>query len=1069
MLSRSSSLFLIALLLVPAAWGQSPEDWAQEVDYDMDIRLDTETHRVDGHQVLTYTNNSPDTLHTVYYHLYFNAFQPQSMMAERNRHLPDPDGRTVPRIFNLAPDEQGWQKVESLTQDGTSVSYNINDTVMRVDLAEPIPPGTSTTFEMEYRSQVPLQTRRSGRDSRGDRIDYSMTQWFPKLAEYDERGWHANFYVNREYYAPYGEFDVRITLPAEYTIGATGVLQNPNEVGHGYDINGNGTWRPSDLQTSSDSLTWHFRAEHVHNFAWSADPEYIHDKVTADGTTHHILYKEEVAEQWRPLQDDMPELTRFFSQEYGDYPYPQMTVAQGGDGGMEYPMFTVVSSYDGPEFENKSSYQSVLGTTVHEFAHMWYYSSLGTNEADYAWMDEGFTSYATEEGMAHLLGRPANHVGSRLSVVTMHDLGLAEPFSTPADWFSTNLAYGVTSYPGGQMFVDMMGYVIGDEQRDQWLKRYVRERTGAHPDPFDLELFAEQESGLMLDWYFWQFTESTRTVDDAITNLEQQPRGDSVAVDLRLERKGSIRMPQDVKLTLADGSTQWINVPLASMHGHKPVSDDWIVAEPWPWVAPENTVSVTVPARVEEAVIDPNGQTPDVNRLNNSASLPLETRFLQAPQSDWFDYQVGVRPLFGYAHDFGFGGGLQARGQYFRGDYRLRTTVTVWPEVLFSNGDNPNLPDAVLNQPGTVSSRPLDSGSWIDGIDYELRYERPFSPFGARATLELSSMKHLGILENQLSFNVPLRSPLADTEERLQFSLLQQLNLSDRTYGLDRTAQEVPVLCAFGPCPPITRTEPTNPWGQSHTLSGLLEYTVREGGDHIAARAEIGGALQPYEASPSANLSSFDQASRFTLEAQQQADLGPLTGEANLQFGLGADGLLPHKQFVLGGRSIESQWRNDTYRQASAAFERPVADAHLVGFGPAGPVAYLRSETATFERFGRTGENTLAGRVSLGGHPFASVNPLSPLRLSAFSGLGTVWSEGAFLSGLDADDLVGDAGLGARYSISDIPHLDRWTAQSDVLQGLDVVAKFPFWASDPGMIEAGQDEFAFRWLIGIEL
>ena len=1050
MRSRLTALSLIALLLVPTVSAQSPEDWAQEVDYDMDIRLNTETHRVDGHQVLTYTNNSPDTLHTVYYHLYFNAFQPQSMMAERNRHLPDPDGRTVPRIFNLSPSEQGWQKVESLTQDGTPVSYNINDTVMRVELAEPILPGTSTTFEMHYRSQVPLQTRRSGRNSRGDSIDYSMTQWFPKLAEYDERGWHANFYVNREYYAPYGEFDVRMTLPAEYTVGATGVLQNPDEVGHGYDLEGSGTWRPSDLQASADSLTWHFRAEHVHNFAWSADPDYIHDKVTADGTTHHILYKEEVAEQWRPLKNDMPELTRFFSQEYGAYPYPQMTVAQGGDGGMEYPMFTVVSSYDGPAFEEKSSYQSVLGTTVHEFAHMWYYSSLGSNEADYAWMDEGFTSYATEEGMAHLLGRPARHVGARQSVVTMHDLGLAEPFSTPADWFSTNLAYGITSYPGGQMFVDMMGYVIGDEQRDQWLKRYFRERKGEHPDPFDLELFAEQESGLMLDWYFWQFTESTRTVDDAITDLEQQRRGDSVQVDLTLERKGSVRMPQDVKLTLADGSTQWINVPLASMHGHKPVADDWIVADDWPWVAPEHTVSVTVPAEVEAAVIDPNGQTPDVNRLNNSASFPLEARFLRAPQSDWFDYQVGVRPLFGYAHDFGFGGGVQARGQYFRGAHRLRTTLTLWPEVLFSDGADPSLPGEFADP--NLSTRESDIGSWIDGLDYELHYERPFDPFGARATLELSSMKHLGILENRLSFHIPLHSPLADTEERLQFALLQQWNPSDRAYGLDRTT-----------------TNPSNPWGQSHSVSGRLQYSVQEGSDRIDVTAEVGGALQPYQAAGRTAPSALDQVSRLSLTAQQQANLGPLTGQAAFQFGLGADGLLPHKQFVLGGRSIQSQWRNDTYRQASAAFERPVSDAHLVGFGPAGPVAYLRSETAAFERFGRTGENTLAGRMSLGGHPFASVNALSPLRLSAFSGLGTVWSEGAFLAGLEADDLVGDAGIGARYSLSEIPHLRRWTAQSDVLQGLDVVAKFPLWASDPDLIEAGQDEFAFRWLIGVEL
>ncbi|MCS4156613.1 M1 family metallopeptidase [Salinibacter ruber] len=1057
------SLLLLLLLCSPAlAVAQSPGQWQQHVDYEMDIRLNPETHQVDGHQRLTYTNNSPDTLRTVYYHLYFNAFQPQSMMAERNRHLPDPDGRTVPRIFNLTPDEQGRQTVTSLTQDGTPVSYEMYDTVLRVDLAEPIPPGTSTTFVMDYRSQVPLQTRRSGRNSRGDDIDYTMTQWYPKMAEYDERGWHANYYINREYYAPYGEFDVEITLPAEYTIGATGVLQNPDEVGHGYDIDGSGTWRPSDGLPDADTLTWHFRAEDVHNFAWSADPDYIHDKVTADGTTHHILYKPEVAEQWRPLRNNMPDLTAYFSDEYGDYPYPQMTVAQGGDGGMEYPMFTVVSSYDGPEFEEKSSYRSILGTTVHEFAHMWFYSALGSNEADYAWMDEGFTSYATTEGMAHLAGQPADHTGARQSVVTMHKLGIAEPFSTPADWFSTNTAYGITSYPGGQMLVDMLGYVMGDAQRDQWLRRYFRERAGMHPDPFDLELFAEQESSLMLDWYFQQVTESTRTVDDAIADLDQRRTGDGVTVDLTLKRKGSLRLPQDVKLTLADGTTQWLNVPLASMHGHKPVPDDWIVTEPWPWVAPEKTVSVTVDSRVEKAVIDPNGETPDVNRLNNSTTLPLRTRVLRAPQPSWSHYELGVRPLAGYADDFGFGGGLQVRGQYFRGERQLRGTVTLWPEVLFSGGDDPVLQDPDLPAPDSRLPSDNDGGSWFEGIDYEFSYEHPVPAFSARSTVSLTAAKRLGVLENQLSLQLPLSSPLADRSERLRLSAVHQLNSSDRAFGLSRTPYAQlrdRQGNALG-----TRDQIFNPWGQSHAVSARLNYTKAHGGDRVSAVAELGGALRSFDSDVLSG--PFDQASRVSLTAQKTADLGALTGRANLQFGLGADGLLPHKRFVLGGRSLEAQWHNDTYRQASAAFEQPVSDAHLVGFGPAGPVAYLRAANG---RLGLSGENITAGRLSFGGTPFPTVNALSPLRLSAFSGIGTTWNEGAFLSGFAADNLKADAGIGARYSISEIPHLERWTAQSDFLQGLDVVAKFPLWASDPGRIEGSTDEFDFRWRIGIEL
>jgi hypothetical protein len=1021
---------LLCLLLLPVlpAVGQSPSQWAQEVDYEMDITLHADEHQYTGHQTLTYTNNSPDTLTTVYYHLYFNAFHPESMMAERNRQLPDPDGRIVPRIFNLGPEDRGWHRVRSLTQDGKAVSFEVYDTVMRVDLAEPIRPGESTTFEMNWRAQVPLQTRRSGRDSRGDSIDYTMTQWYPKLAAYDERGWHANFYVNREYYAPFGSFDVEITLPAEYTIGATGLLQNPDEIGHGYDIDGDGTWRPPDGGPDRDSLTWHFTAENVHNFAWSADPDYVHDKVEEDGTTHHILYKPGVAEQWAPLKTDMPKLTAFFNREYGDYPYPQMTVAQGGDGGMEYPMFTVVSSYDGPAFEQKSSRRSVLGTTVHEFAHMWYYAALGSNEADYGWMDEGFTSYATSEGMAHLTGSPARH--SPVPTARFQKLGLFEALSTPADWFETNLGYGVASYPGGELVVDMLGYVIGDEQRDRWLRRYLREREYQHPDPYDLELFAEEESGLMLDWYFWQFTRSTRQLDDAIDNLENTPAGDGYQASFTLEREGTARMPHDVKLTLADGSTQWVNVPLASMHGHKPVPDDWIVTDPWPWVQPEKRFTVSVPAPVETAALDPEARTPDVNRLNNSTDFPLRTRFLHAPDAAWTEYQVGYRPLAGYADRFGAGGGLQARGRYFTGDHTVRAMVTLWPEVLLSDGEDPAL-----------GSPAADPGSWVGGLDYEVRYEHAFAPLGPRATLGVAAAKHLGVLENRVALTKPLSSLLRDGTETLGLTVRHQYNPSDRVFG-----------GRAGPGGAVR-----NPFTQSHLLSTRLYHTLQEGGSRIHAEIEIGGALD-------GTAGPLDGATRAALEARTQRTAGPLTLQADLQAGLGPSDLVPHRQFRLGGRSVDAQWHHDAFRQGSAVFEQPTADAHLAAFGPAGPVAYLRGDRSPIG-----GSNVLAGRLSVSATPFPDLNPLAPLSVEAFSGLGTAWSRGAFLAGVDADRLVADAGLGARYAVSSIPHLDRWTAQSDVLQQLDIVAKFPLWASDPGLIEAGQDEFEARWLIGVEL
>jgi len=1078
MLNRFAAFFVAVLLLISApARGQSPEQWQQEVHYDMDITLHADEHQYTGTQRLAYTNNAPDTLHTVYYHLYFNAFHPNSMMAERNRHVPDPDGRIVPRIFTLDEDERGWHRIHSLTQDGAEVEVKIRDTVMEVDLAEPIPPGETTTFRMHWRAQIPLQTRRSGRDSRGGGVDFSMTQWYPKMAEYDERGWHADPYVMREFYAPYGTFDVQITAPAEYTLGATGILQNPDAIGKGYDLDGSGTWRPSDGSPEADSLTWHFLAADVHDFAWGADPDYIHDKVEANGVTHHILYKPDVAENWESLKDQMPRLEAFFSREYGKYPYPQMTVAQGGDGGMEYPMFTLVAGYDNPEFEEKDGPLSILGTTVHEFAHMWYHTALGNNESDYAWIDEGFTSYATAEGFAHLTGRPASH--SPRSIVNLQKMGLFEQLSTPADWFHTNTGYGVASYPGGELLVAMLGYVIGDEQRDQWLKRLVRQRTYEHPDPFDLELFAEQVSGMKLDWYFWQFTHSTRQLDDAISDVRQTPTSDGVRVEMALEREGEAVMPHDIELTLADGSTQMVHVPLLVTHGHKPVPDDWIVTDAWPWVYPEKTVTFTVPSRVTQATLDPEGRTPDVNRLNNTMNFPVKTRFLRAPQNNRFQYELGIRPLASYADRFGVGVGVQTRGMHL-GDYRFRGTLTLWPEVLFSNGEDPSLPQASSlptaspepgnplfpGSPPSFSNRSpfvTDNGSWFDGIDFELSATAPVDVLGPRATGTLQTAKHLGFMESRLSVQKPLSSPLSETSQRLTASVNHQLNASDRVFGIGAA----PIFFQGpGNVPPegfpLEGRVVENPFRQTHNLSARVEYEVARGTDRISVSAEMGGSLRdPAFGVP---FGSGGSATRVSLEGTKTAPLGPFTARADLQFGLGPDDLLPHKRFVLGGRSTERLWRSDTYRQPSAAFEAPVEDAHLVGFGPAGPVAYLENGMRS-----PRGSRILAGRLSLHAQPFRTFNPLTPLGLELFSGLGTAWSRGAFLAGFDDDRLIGDAGFGARYDISQISHLDRWIQQSDLLQGLDVVARFPVYASDPEIIDASENEFDFRWLIGVQL
>ena len=207
--------------------------WQQEAHYQMDIDFNTKNHQFDGLQELTFINHSPDTLNKVFYHLYFNAFQPGSMMDVRSRTIVDPDRRVGDRISKLSQSEMGIQQVLSLKQNNSELDFNIEGTILDVNLNEPIFPGDTVQFDMEFKTQVPLQIRRSGRMNK-EGIDYSMSQWYPKLCEYDKDGWHANPYVGREFYGIWGSFDVRIQMDAKYVIAATGTLQNPDEIGHGY-------------------------------------------------------------------------------------------------------------------------------------------------------------------------------------------------------------------------------------------------------------------------------------------------------------------------------------------------------------------------------------------------------------------------------------------------------------------------------------------------------------------------------------------------------------------------------------------------------------------------------------------------------------------------------------------------------------------------------------------------------------------------------------------------------------------------------------------------------------------
>lgn len=573
--------------------------WQQQVDYTMDIDMDVNNYQYKGKQQLVYTNNSPDDLDRVFYHLYFNAFQPGSQMDVRSLNIADPDRRVGDRISKLKPNEIGYIKVNSLKQDGAAVTYETVGTILEVQLQKPIKAGETVTFDMLFEAQVPVQIRRSGRNSKED-VALSMAQWYPKMAEYDFQGWHTPPYIAREFHGVWGDFDVTLHIDKSYVVGGTGYLQNPQEVGHNYEDKN----QPLNLP-EGDKLTWHFKAPNVHDFMWAADPDYNHDVLKMpSGPTLHFFYKktldDEFLKNWKELQPKTAELMTYFSENVGKYPYKQYSVIQGGDGGMEYAMATLITG--------KRRFGSLFGVTAHEMAHTWFQFLLASNESLHPWMDEGFTSYISNKAENKILNENKEnpHAGSYRGYRTIVERGYEESLSTHADRYHTNWAYGTASYSKGNIFLSQLEYVIGSENVAKGLKKYFKEFSFKHPTPNDIKRSMEKVSGIHLDWYLNEWAQTTHTIDYGVKSVDDKT--------ITLERIGKMPMPIDVDVAYTDGTSESFTIPLRIMRGVKPTTAT--VLEDWAWAMP--TYSFDVAKSIQSVTIDKSGLMADVKLENNT-------------------------------------------------------------------------------------------------------------------------------------------------------------------------------------------------------------------------------------------------------------------------------------------------------------------------------------------------------------------------------------------------------------------------------------------------------------------
>ncbi len=545
-----------------------PRYWQQRVDYELHGTLDTTQKSVRGSETIHYTNNSPDTLKFLWFQVEQNAFKNGSL----NSYVFPANSRFGARNF------EGGDVIDRLDEVSgagkhTALKSRVEGTVMKVDLASPLPPGKTTVLNIDWHFLVPEHgADRMGRDG----ALYEIAQWYPRLCVYDDiRGWNTEPYLGQgEFYLEYGNFDVYVTVPAGYIVAATGMLQNetqvltPTEIARLKTTQKNGTTQTNIVSeaelrsgaarpTKSGTLTWHFKANDVRDAVWAASPDYIWDAEYWNGHYAFGYYRQSSAGTWHESADMARTSIQEYTERWYPYPWPQISVTEGPISGMEYPMLAM----EAPANDKYELYNVI----THEIGHQWFPMTVGSNERMHMWQDEGFNTfinYFSEARRYPEKGTYDQRIASdrrQVEAYMQHDAD--QPLDVQPDRINPQLlgenAYVKTAVSLGQLRDEILGAPAFDDA----FRTYTARWAFKHPTPVDFYRTMEDVSGKRLDWYFREFFIENPHFDQAVDSVVTQQRGDSEYVAVRYMNRARGVLPIHARFTFSDGSTQNYDYP----------------------------------------------------------------------------------------------------------------------------------------------------------------------------------------------------------------------------------------------------------------------------------------------------------------------------------------------------------------------------------------------------------------------------------------------------------------------------------------------------------------------------
>lgn len=593
-----------------------PDYWQQRVDYELHATLEPETKTVRGHGRMRYTNHSPDELTYLWLHLEQNLYREDSagaLLAQQGSEHRDPDDIT------------GGLEIEYVRMGGVDVPLQVYDTVGRIDLPQPLEPrGGVVELEMRWSFRVPkLGDARMGWEELRDGVVFQVAQWFPAACVYDDvHGWNTLPYLGAgEFYSNFGDYDVRISVPREHLVAATGVLCNAEQVltadqlrrlqlargsAETVLIRSSEEVGKADSRPAGDGpLTWQFHARDVRTFAWASSAAFIWDaaglpssgaaaaeewcgQAREAGTLVQSFYPAEALPLWGFATEMLRFSVEHYSRQWLPYPYPTATNVNGRAPGMEYPMIIFCSE--------RRNERELFGVTTHEIGHTWFPMVVNSDERRYAWMDEGFNTFINIYAMA---GWRKSWLDPRKAAADLL-AGAQHTYQPTATW-PDQLgpgALGVLEYDKVAVALyTLREKVLGPERFDAAFRGYVRAWAFKSPQPADFFRHMENAAGRELSWFWRSWLLEAGTLDQAVQSVRQ----DAQEVHAVFVNQGTMVMPLELRIEYRDGTRETRTAP----------AEVWYAADRCELRWPRNG------RQVRSIEIDPDGVLPDANRGNN--------------------------------------------------------------------------------------------------------------------------------------------------------------------------------------------------------------------------------------------------------------------------------------------------------------------------------------------------------------------------------------------------------------------------------------------------------------------